>query len=78
MEPLSTRRHSCSALMPTQLLGQAIHNLFGGTDTDFRPTPEAQAPLSALSSSAPPQAPETTPTTSQASASHSLTKEKTS
>lgn len=25
-----------------KLLGQAVHNLFDGTDTDFRPTPEDQ------------------------------------
>ncbi|MGO7135873.1 hypothetical protein AB9E06_34125 [Rhizobium leguminosarum] len=28
-----------------KLLGQAIHNLFDGTDTDFRPTPESQGAI---------------------------------
>ncbi|MGO4137114.1 hypothetical protein ACEQ6A_21475 [Rhizobium brockwellii] len=28
-----------------KLLGQAIHNLFDGTDTNFRPTPEAQGAI---------------------------------
>jgi len=43
MEPLSVRRcFLFSVDADCKLLGQAIHNLFDGTGTDFRPTLEAQ------------------------------------
>ncbi|WP_457587624.1 hypothetical protein [Ensifer canadensis] len=57
-----------------KLLGQAIHNLFDDTDTDFRPTLESQGAILRTEFIRTAAAPASIPTTSQASASHSLTR----